>query len=431
MEKDITKLPMPVGIEGLINYNNFFHPNLCHVCKTSVQMKLKPCSDCHMISYCSEEHKILHEPQHKEICVAIGRMNQIRGLWNTRGKVWDEWLISRKNNMLGISQILRRKLQPYEEQMFMFPKSCLTCHQQSNLVATCEKCFSVNSCIDHNLHCVKHDCASLRLSLMLDISYLQQEKDIRSFSFCRHIDPSCFPYDMASFILKYTVEDKYQKPWFLFDYYYSDWVSQPLTMCQIVLDLKYQYLLYKTDLFIIHVIAVNRTDIYSWSAWEILLHLLYPGVTLKIIVIDANSSTLDVQNSQICNMCNSLKKSISIYYHGISYEDYVQKTPHERPDIIIGFHVDFKGFSQRTIRALHNQRCPLILTTTSQSKSDSNIRRLQDVLGVFEIKIFNSKNNFQSLRPYRDYENDGIFFCNQYLVICDSSGVSGDSACQQ
>ncbi|XP_032677174.1 uncharacterized protein LOC116846890 [Odontomachus brunneus] len=50
------------------NYNNFFHPNLCHVCKSKDQLKL---CFCYMISYCCETHRVQHESQHKEICKII------------------------------------------------------------------------------------------------------------------------------------------------------------------------------------------------------------------------------------------------------------------------------------------------------------------------------------------------------------------------
>ncbi|XP_011139396.1 uncharacterized protein LOC105183155 isoform X2 [Harpegnathos saltator] len=49
-------------------YNSFFHPNLCHVCKLRNNGNLIECNQCRLISYCSEEHRLLHESEHSRIC---------------------------------------------------------------------------------------------------------------------------------------------------------------------------------------------------------------------------------------------------------------------------------------------------------------------------------------------------------------------------
>lgn len=420
-------LPSPVEMEGLKNYNNFFHPNLCHVCKTTVQKVLRPCSNCGMISYCSDEHRSLHWSQHQRICEAIRELSQTWGLKNTRGKLLNEWVNFKKTSVLKIAQILGHELEPYEEQMFMFAKSCLVCHQQNNLIITCEECFSVNSCSDHNLHCVKHDCASLKLSLILDINYLPKEQFIRSFSFYHEINIVSFPFDIVSFLVKFTMEEKYRCAWNLFDYYYSDWVSEVLTMCQIMLNVKYKYLINKKDFFVIHIISGHSTNLYDWLAWEILLHLLGPKITIKIIVVDANSLSFDTGNLQVCYVCNQLDKKISIHCRSMPYEDYVQSELHEQADVIIGYQADLTKFGQRAILALYSQKCPLILTTTSKKKTEDNVKKLQNVLGFFGMHFMSVKNSFQSLRPYRDYENNHVFISNQYLTICDNPNFFNDS----
>lgn len=422
-ELDLSKF---LGIQGLLNYNNFFHPNICHVCKTTIQIRLKMCPGCLMISYCCEEHRIRHWPQHKEMCEAIRKLIEICSFWNSCGKIWDSWLHFRKENVRKIKPLIGRELEPYEEQMFMNAKSCFTCHQQIDLVAICENCFCVNSCINHGLPGFRHDCKELKTSLILDINYLPKEQHIKRLVFYVEISIPFFPSDMKSFVQMYGTENTFQTPCPFFGYYYSDWLSDALTMCQVLLEKNYEYLAYKSDLFLIHIISEDRTDMHDWLAWEVFLHLLQPGTTLKIVMIDSDVPNYEMPAYRVCTGCKVYQKKLLVECRASIYEDYVKSAPREQPDVIIGFHAQLRKLGQQTINTINRQRCPLILTTNLKSNMDDNITRLREVLGISGIPFIFVNNRFQSLRRCRDHETDLVFCRNQHLVICDSSGFLND-----
>lgn len=414
------------GIKGFEGYNKFFHPNACHVCKTTIQRNLKSCSKCHMIMYCSEDHEMLHQSQHQEICEAIERISKKRNFWCTRGMTSEEWVISKKENVRRAKQELRRKLEPYEEQMFMFAKSCLICRQQTNLVTICEECCYINSCTDHSLIGVEHNCEGLLFSFILDIEYFQNERDIISKLVDYKVNMFNFPVNIESFVTCFGTNNVYSyRFWDPFDYYFCDWVSEPLTVCQIMQDPTYSYLARRSRSFIVHIIA-GSNSIDNWPTWELLLHMLADKVTLRIIVLGSEVQDACMPIRSLCDTCARLEKTLFINWRNISYEHYTQSSSYDHPDIIVGFHTELGEFENTTIKALIYQKCPLLLTARSKSKANDNINILQETLGTYNTSLTGIKNRFMSLRAHKDPENDCIFLYNEYLIICNSSKLSND-----
>ncbi|XP_032668716.1 uncharacterized protein LOC116842932 isoform X2 [Odontomachus brunneus] len=146
------------------NYNEFFNPNICHVCKKPSQGELMPCYWCGMIFYCSMDHQIMHQPSHTEICavVRIAKTEDLKS--NARSfNSDDEWRSSRKTFVQTIRLKINRDLMPHEIEMIMCAKSCLICHQQIRL-RTCSTCYSANYCDEHQLYFKeKHESMCLNL----------------------------------------------------------------------------------------------------------------------------------------------------------------------------------------------------------------------------------------------------------------------------
>ncbi|XP_032685233.1 uncharacterized protein LOC116850728 isoform X3 [Odontomachus brunneus] len=61
-------------------YNQFFNPNVCHVCKQPSEV-LVTCNLCYMISFCSEEHRAIHRNSHSEICKTLAMIITDISLW--------------------------------------------------------------------------------------------------------------------------------------------------------------------------------------------------------------------------------------------------------------------------------------------------------------------------------------------------------------
>lgn len=193
-------------LDDLTNENDFFHPNICHVCKRTNDGNLISCDQCFMISYCCETHKRTHHLEHQELCKCITQyLREKSGAeWRSLRSSTPEWIQSRYKFLYDIMQKFQCTLKLYETQMIILPKSCHICHQQINL-HTCRTCYSDNYCVDHaqefqNYHASK--CRDLMLCLNLNIIKLSFKKFPRVFIVFpesqKRID------DMDSFIIRYV-----------------------------------------------------------------------------------------------------------------------------------------------------------------------------------------------------------------------------------
>ncbi|XP_032682836.1 uncharacterized protein LOC116849620 [Odontomachus brunneus] len=136
------------------NYNSFFHENICHVCKKVNNGSFISCKRCNMISYCTIEHRLMHRPQHMQICENINRFLRENEIRRDCALSLTNWITLRQQFLSSIKKWIPRKLKPYEEQMILFAKSCSICHRQINL-EHCRTCYSEYYCIDHiqRIHC--------------------------------------------------------------------------------------------------------------------------------------------------------------------------------------------------------------------------------------------------------------------------------------
>ncbi|EFN86875.1 hypothetical protein EAI_01803, partial [Harpegnathos saltator] len=151
-----------------------FHPNVCHICKKTDNGTFVTCSMCHMIYYCNKIHKNVHKGEHIQICTYIVYLlAKYKKLLHSSPLNTNEWLQSRINILKKLRRLLPRELQPYEEQMILFVKSCRTCHQQVQL-RSCEICQSDYYCNEHKeefiIEHTREHCRKLMTQFNLDIT---------------------------------------------------------------------------------------------------------------------------------------------------------------------------------------------------------------------------------------------------------------------
>lgn len=148
------------------NYNRFFNPNVCHICKATQNLLEYP--KCALVFYCNMSHMLHHQVEHKELCNTIIAASQRRNFRNTHGVNLETWPRFRWNNLRYIKNTLNRELNRDEEQVFLFAKSCLVCYSQRKIYRVCRKYFSVNACNKHNLSDVEHPCWQLQFCFNLN-----------------------------------------------------------------------------------------------------------------------------------------------------------------------------------------------------------------------------------------------------------------------
>ncbi|XP_032677154.1 uncharacterized protein LOC116846878 [Odontomachus brunneus] len=410
------------------NYNKFFSPHVCHVCKqnqfevnikSQMPLKLTSCTKCCMIAYCSEQHMQLHFDDHDPICRAIVKVGTERNIWNTNVMVPDEWFAFRKKNIEYVEKELQRKLEPYEEQMFWFVKSCFICHRQLSLPTTCYHCFSVDSCHEHKMRYFAHDCLYLALAFQQNIHDIKgnYQDERMSNVYLRKIKVGIS--NLESYIEESVVAQRSIEEWRPKDYAYSDYLSAPLTLYFAIECAPFLQVILRRNSLIVHILAEVPVNVCALSAWEILSHLLDKN-SLIIIILIGEKLQEKIIEWENCKVCRFKQKRVRFKCYSESYHNYLKYKDNVKPDIIIGYHLELEEFIVETIRAIKHQQCPLLITTKSEKKAQNNIAEIQKKLNE-DIKPFLTiKNNYRSNRPYRDHENDDVFFRNNYLIIYEN-----------
>ncbi|XP_032668999.1 uncharacterized protein LOC116843075 [Odontomachus brunneus] len=421
---NIYRVNRNLRLQASVDYNQFFHPNICHVCKSTDQVNLTPCS-CYMISYCSEEHRLAHLSSHFDICKLISCIISQYSYWNA-SHLTDEWMKIQHDFILKIQAVLTRKLEPYEKQMFMFANSCFICHRRD--VFTCGICFSFSYCAEHaTIHEHQgYNCYQMALSVNMDIIFLDQTayKSLHA-KFYTFLDNNSLT-DMYSFCNRYYRKwNRDQTQGFNF-YAFTDYVSDPLTLYDGLRSARLFHSLQLMRTFIIHIIAANYVDRRNFPAWELFLHLLYRKTELVIIMIGPELE-FEIDEYKLCSRCQALKKRLILRSFPLLYHNYVFSSSYRRPNVIIGFQAELYRVVtwSESIKAMQMQNCPLLLTGVSTYKLQMDINAIQHNLDRSVKPILQIKNGFASNRPYRDF-NESILFRNMHLTIYKNLNVGSN-----
>ncbi|XP_032678500.1 uncharacterized protein LOC116847521 [Odontomachus brunneus] len=417
-------------------YNQFFNPNVCHVCKQR-KKDLITCNRCYMISYCSEEHKAIHRNSHSKICTIIARVITETSFWNMYASL-EEWIESRKRILHQvISNLYPRYIQQYEIEMIMCAKSCCVCFRQAS-VKLCNTCYSANFCDDHqllvNILIHKKCCDDLLLLLEMNINHINGymehilHKDRYKFSEF----PEARSYDdTVTFISNYvrinyhlsvdTIKLKTSVPniyWSIDQYIYSDYTSGPLTLYYALQESNLISLSTNRLKYIIHVIDVNKTvNILCLKMWHIFLHLFSRTKELYIVFINSlkfESSDL----GSVCSMCARYKQQIFVRSVSGPYHDFVHLDSFEKPNVIILFEIEclFIGTWFDSIEAIVAQECPLLLTADSENTVQENVNKIEIKTGINRNRLYR-ENKFRGYMPHRNYTTGGLYYRNAHFIM--------------
>ncbi|XP_032670964.1 uncharacterized protein LOC116844017 isoform X1 [Odontomachus brunneus] len=414
-------------MSGDINYNNFFYPNICHVCKSKNYGILIECDKCYMISYCSEKHKQKHFKQHEQFCAFITTfLREKSGMdkteWGSRHSETPEWIESRRIFLDVITQRLPRSLETYEIEMIIFAKSCLICHQQID-IHPCKRCYSANFCLIHmedffSNHASK--CGNLMLCLNLDIL------NIIPTNFKRLIK---FPYDakslynMFEFVYNcvhrsYYDLGNYNRILTKFAYFCSDYVSGPFTLYDVMRNAQ---LLNLSNMagpqIVIHVISANSIQKKYMKAWEFLQHVLGEIKELTVVLIGKKLKAQDI-SLESCDSCKSRNQRTNIVCRPGSYQEYTTDPTFQRPNVIIIFQAHFdttNTWQEDSLLTPQRMNCPYILTAGSQSIAEENISNIRKIINI--DPLYNAPNIFKSFYPCRLLHTDCIGFRNSHVTV--------------
>lgn len=405
----------------IINYNDYFNPNVCHVCKKTNNGDLILCDQCYMISYCCDLHILMDHTQHQKFCNYIKTYTRIMNgaKWRSIRLSTLEWIQTRYDFLDEMTARFSFSLELYEMQMILFAKSCYLCHQQINL-QPCQACYSENYCIEHveefPYYHSSSKCKALKLCLNSNILNL----DFRAFDreYIQFFDNIVPIEDMESFIMGY-VRNCYHRniqAWTRDEYIYSEYASGPLTLYDGMKKANLLNIL-NVEECVIHIISVGSVEKKYLSAWEILLHLLHRIKRLTIVLIAKN---LEIEGFWLPNCSECVKRNQMFRYecHSMLYNYYMVSPSFRFPNVIVAFQAHFNGFMwswRNTLLMSQCMNCPYFITAETQTIAEQNIRRIREIL--FLEPKYNAPNNFKSYIPCRLLCVDDVGYYNSYVTI--------------
>ncbi|XP_054011724.1 uncharacterized protein LOC128894191 [Hylaeus anthracinus] len=414
----------------VFNYNYFFYTNVCHVCKRFGEgVSLKRCGNCTMIAYCSKEHQREHWSQHKDLCNAVhnvfldNRMSSF--LSNKQDLSMEKWAQMKMNFMLLVAMKIPRKLKYYEEQMFKFLKSCAVCHNRNvKELKDCPNCPNASFCTKHK-NDTMHDniCYLLKLSFTLDMALILHKRKIPELKVPYRTGHVNLPQNMKYFIKEYIKAQK--DPNLSMEeemMVNAEYLTRPLTFLYATQKLQY---FFKEENIIIHIIAANAIEIDGIELWEILLHWLPNTTMISIVLIGPELSPGSIPIN-LCKNCRYNGRQLAIEMQNMLYENYTTGNSYVKPNFIIGYNAgiheceNFKSEMDTwtyTLRMITKQNCPLILTSYTLSEAEKEQIRLEAILDRDVKCTYFEQNPYSSLRPYRDFESEGVYYQNQYIII--------------
>ncbi|XP_017883579.1 uncharacterized protein LOC108627055 [Ceratina calcarata] len=411
----------------VLKYNYFFYPNACHVCKIYGKgISLKRCGNCTMISYCSKEHQKAHWSQHKDLCNAICSLlktsNILNNEQNVNTKAWSEM---KMNFMLLVMMKMGRKLKHYEEEMFKFLRSCTVCHDRNlKALEDCDNCPSASFCTKHKNDTVhKKVCHLTKLCYDLDAISIAHKKETPEIKIPYSTNYTNLPENIKDFIDYYIELQKDPQISLQEDMIINtEYLTRPLTFLYAIQKLEY---VLEGSTMNIHIIAANMLDLDGIELWEILLHWIPNIKTWRIYLIGPELSS-GVIPINLCDNCQHNKKELLIETHNTLYDTYANKNSYVKPNVIVGYNAGIHECEnlrsenetwRESLKIIAKQNCPVILTCYTLVEAEKEQTRLNEILNCNVKCAYFLRNPYSSLRPYRDFETEGIYYQNQYVII--------------
>ncbi|XP_077254421.1 uncharacterized protein LOC143893198 [Temnothorax americanus] len=415
------------------NCDAFFYATMCHVCKRFGDgVKLKRCSACGMISYCSKEHRKQHREQHKSLCKATRRVHREYGE-NFCRTTTEEWVKDKLTIARFVSFTLGRRLKANEMQMLCFQRACLVCHEvKSKLLESCQKC-AASFCQNHKYSTEHRNvCAHLELNLRTDLFSIEEGNNppdlqpylqhfLQEYS---HISCESTFRNMKDFIKAFrnirTDSEMSSNPPAILN---SEYLTHSLTLFHAMRLLNY---VPKGNDLVVHVLGARKSEEITLIGWEIFPRLTGAKVSVIFIGLELPCKS---NLSHRCDNCMSReKKCLTFELHDGLYENYVRSSSFVKPDLVVGFNMGVRTHeppvksSKKTwtpsIELIAKENCPFILTSSTLYAFKKETDIINSILDKEVDHLYSGKNPFASLIPYRTFGGlEHVSYMNQYIII--------------
>ncbi|XP_043478074.1 reticulocyte-binding protein 2 homolog a-like [Leptopilina heterotoma] len=412
-----------------------FYPHVCHVCHKE-EGKIT-CNRCRIISYCSNKHRDQDQIYHKDICRVILNLLSEMGtanIFDNQSTVdSDSWLQTKVDVMKKVRGKFERKLEEYEEQMFLFPKACAICHvTDSSLLKSCE--CGVSLCKIHNKD-ESHKKLCKELSIAYKFSQTEIEPILMVLMKFHVITGECenSSTTMLDFLksnvppsmmknVEITQEINFQQ------LATSKTITDSITLLNVIT--KKIPSLIKTTMTI-HILIAKRAEIVTENTWTNFLYLMPKLRNLKIIfigqqVVNCPEKIVDTSTFNLMNA--GVNKKLTLDYCDMNYKEYSMSKKYEKADVILGSNLNIQDFEllasnesdnywKETILTLEKVGVPFILTAGTKERVEREHRIICQFLGKNVNYLFLEENPFASLCPERDFRTEGVMYANKFLIV--------------
>ncbi|XP_033217695.1 uncharacterized protein LOC117173311 isoform X2 [Belonocnema kinseyi] len=405
-----------------------FYPNECALCK--VTNPLIRCKACKMVSYCGLLHQKQHRQKHGQFCKTVSVLNLLNGGFlfsHLRDVELSKWNTKRREILSVVQQLLGRPCSPNERQMFFFPRFCFVCYDtRHDNLTNCPGCPNASFCRKHPSS-PEHDsdCSTINYIHTLDQESVERtSKDILSIvelavENTRFNESSNFPASMQELKthLDLCIKPEVKVPEHL-KLYASEHMTNAMTVLNGLRKLNYPPVPELT----LHVGGANLTEECSKS-WELILHLLPDLMTLKIVIIEGQEVVkLD---QKLCDECRSREKKLIVESNCKSrvYIKYMKEKDYQKPDVLVVLNPQHPELNEDMLENWKiildhwkELNCPIVISAVADRTRGFLSESLRSSFWDSLI-IYDGKNNFHSLRPWREWANGRYGYLNQFMIV--------------
>ncbi|XP_040576049.1 putative protein MSS51 homolog, mitochondrial [Lepeophtheirus salmonis] len=413
----------------------------CMVCRETGSHKrpLKRCSRCLFVYYCSVEHQKKDWKSHKKICSFFSRSPCFEEVHEDLEK-WMKYRIQLLRDCESIQN--ERALQPWEKDMFFFPKVCRFCRKFSkDNTYDCLECLNVTYCSEEHKRFYDHSKICKELKFAMGCDNYEATVSVAAPRMPYENDGEFYPHystgDIRSFLIKQT-QYRPGKANFMAELefrFLTDRLSGPLSIIysgvcsklsneRVIEDLKH---------LTIHIPGSNIMEMLGIIKFEYILHRLPQCESLKIVFVGPeldNEEEGPCSSIRECGDCGDKGRSVLYELHRCEYKDFVSSPDYSLPDLITVFNCGFHEFENQSeldtwknsLSSLtKNPGVPLVFTSYTLSEAQHDMRLVKAYANRSLNIILSCVNNpYRSHRPIRDLEFDGnvdVFYNNQFISI--------------